>query len=132
MFRNENDIYRTLPYKELHSQLIFNKNNQILEITKHHGLVIEKKEVSNDNKIEHEQMAEPSEEQLISIAKNIVDSILQESIEEIQNPDYKRHNSSKDNESLNCSFTEKSDFDELSIDGEDDDLDLYFEDESFQ
>jgi hypothetical protein len=132
LFRNENDIYRTLPYKELHSQLIFNKNNQILEITKHHGLVIEKKEVSNDNKIEHEQMAEPSEEQLISIAKNIVDSILQESIEEIQNPDYKRHNSSKDNESLNCSFTEKSDFDELSIDGEDDDLDLYFEDESFQ
>ncbi len=132
MFRNENDIYRTLPYKELHSQLLFNKNNQILEITKHHGLVKEKKEVSNDNDIEHDQTAEPSEEQLISIAKNIVDSILQESIEEIQNPDYKRNDSSKDNESLNCSFTEKSDSDELSIDGEDDDLGLYFEDESFQ
>ena len=69
LFRNENDIYRTLPYKELHSQLIFNKN-KIPEIPKHHNLV-EKKEISK-NEIENEKTSELSEEQLNDIAKNIV------------------------------------------------------------
>ena len=79
------------------------------------------------------EINEPDESQLYDFAKSFVESVLQESLEILTNPN--NRNTSNDHEvsleELNRSFEERSDSHEVSID-EDDDLELYFEDESFQ
>jgi hypothetical protein len=101
-----NDIYRMVPYKDLHSDLIFKKNNT----TK----VVKKVDETLN---------------LFEIAKRIVSSVLEDSVHELTIPEDPKSSFVKYDSNFESGDSES----DISVrTDESEELELVFEDESFQ